>query len=119
MEAGAHVYKVDLDDTSGEWTATYDGETWEGSTFTNEGWKNETGTDVAYAGEIYVWQTDMVGTADNKCEFTECQYRLKGGAYVNAGLVAGDLGSTNRKEWNYEYINGTSIKIWDVKPITK
>lgn len=116
---GSHAYKVDLDGATGKWTATYDGDTWEGSSFTNDGWKNVTGDNIQYSGEIYVTQTDMVGTAANKCEFTECQYRLKGGMYVDAGLVAGDLKSTDQKEWDYEYVNGTSFKIWDVKPIAK
>jgi hypothetical protein len=68
-------------------------------------------------GEIYVEETDLVGTAASKCNFTVCKYRLSGGVFIDAGLVAGDMHSSDRAKWEYHYTNGTSFEIWDVNPL--
>lgn len=113
--AGPHEYRVELDVNTGTWVAYYDGAAWLGSTFQHNNWKCQAAQDVQWVGEIYVLETDMVGTAANKCVFTNCEYRCSGG-YFPAGIQAANMISTNRAQWDYDYVSGTSIRIWDVHP---
>ncbi len=59
----------------------------------------------------------MPGTAAEKCHFTSRRYRTAGGSFVDAGLTAGDLASSDRNEWDYDYVSGTALSIWDRKPL--
>jgi hypothetical protein len=118
-EGSTHAYQCDLDKSTGTWKFLYDGTEWQ--TFADNGWKNKTGTDIQWTGEIYNKEDDMPGTSANKCNFTECQYRTDGKAYQNAGIVAGDVGipspSHDANEWGEEWVSGTAINIWDKKPL--
>jgi hypothetical protein len=117
--AGAHDYHILLDPAAGKWTATYGGNTWVGSDFTHSDWTNELGTAVHYEGEVTDQEHDMPGTAASHCVFSNCKYRVQGQAQDQAaGLVAANLFSTDRTEWDYQYNNGTGFEIWDVNPIT-
>jgi Bacterial Ig-like domain (group 2) len=114
-EGSVHEYKCDLDNSTGTWKYSDDGTIWE--RFTDAAWTTRKGTDVQWTGEIFNKEDDMPGTSGNKCNFTECQYRVSGSAYQNAGLVAGDIHSDDSSEWGAEYISGTEFNIWDKKPL--
>lgn len=110
-----HEYRCDLDKAAGKWTFSYDGTAWEN--YADNFWKNKTGTDVQWTGEIFNKEDDMAGTSGDKCKFTECQYCVEGKAFKDAGLVAGDVNSDDASEWGAEHISGTEFNIWDKKPL--
>lgn len=114
-EGSTHTYQCDLNRAKGKWTFKQDGTAWQ--TYADKSWKNKTGTDFQYTGEIYNTEDDMPGTAADKCNFTACQYRVAGKAYQDAGLVAGDVNSDDANEWGAEWISGTEFNIWDKKPL--
>jgi len=115
VDGTSHEYKCELDKATGKWTFSYDGTAWEN--YTDNFWKNKTGTDVQWTGEIFNKEDDMPGISGDKCSFTECQYQTEGKAFKNAGLVAGDINSDDSGEWGAEHISGTEFNIWDKKPI--
>jgi hypothetical protein len=110
-----HAYAVDLDKAAGKWTYSYDGTAFQD--FTDAGWANQTGTRVLWSGEIYNKEDDMPGIPLTRCAFTNCRYRLDGGAYQNAGLAAGDMRSSNFNQWGANRLSGTSMEIWDWYPL--
>ena len=115
-EGSSHVYQCDLNKATGKWSFSYDGTVWKN--FADGAWRGKTGTDLQYTGEIYNKEDDMPGTAGSKCSFTECQYRVEGKAYTDAGLVAGNVKSDDAAQWGAEHVSGTALNIWDKKPIT-
>ena len=114
-DGSTYEYRVDLDVASGKWDFSFDGSAWEH--FTGNGWKNTKGTDVQWTGEIFNKEDDMPGTSGDKCNFTECQYRVDGAAYVDAGFTAADVTSSDSSEWGSERVNDTAFNIWDQKPL--
>ena len=71
-EGSVHLYQCVLDKATGKWTYTQDGTDW--LVFSDNTWKNKTGGDIQYTGEIIDQEDDMAGTEADKCEITECQY---------------------------------------------
>ncbi len=114
-EGSTHNYKCELNKATGKWIFYYDGTEW--YDFQDDYWKDNTGTHVAWTGEIYNKEDDMPGTNSDKCNFTACQYRVSGGAYQNAGLVAADVTSDDANEWGAQWVSGTAFNIWDKKPL--
>lgn len=118
-EGSVHTYECNLNKDTGKWTFLYDGSAWEN--YSDNYWKDKTGTDVQWTGEIFNKEDDMPGTAGDKCTFTECKYHREGHAYEGAGLVAGDVGipspSHDSNEWGEEWVSGTAFNIWDKKPL--
>jgi hypothetical protein len=118
-EGSVHTYQCDLDKSTGKWSFLYDGKPWED--YTDNFWKNKTGTDTQWTGEIINKEDDMPGTSGDKCNFTECQYRQDGKAYQDAGLVAGNVGipsaTHDSTEWGEEWVSATAFNIWDKKPL--
>jgi hypothetical protein len=114
-EGSVHEYRCDLDNASGKWSYSYDGTVWE--RFVDPAWRTIQGTDVQWTGEIFNKEDDMPGTAGDKCAFTECQYRVSGHNYQDAGLVAGDIRSDDNSEWGAEFVSATAFNIWDKKPL--
>ncbi len=114
-EGSTHTYQCDLDKSNGKWTFSYDGTKWQ--TYADNGWKNKTGDDMQYNGEIYNKEDDMPGTSANKCSFTECQYREQGKAYQDAGFAVGDIKSDDASEWGVERVSSKAFNIWDKKPL--
>jgi len=113
-EGASHTYKCTLDKSTGKWTYSYDGTAW--NTFTDNFWKNQTGTTVQFTGEIFNKEDDMAGTAADKCSFTSCQVQTDGGSFVDAGIAASDVRSDDTNEWGAEFVSATAINIWDKKP---
>lgn len=114
-EGSTHEYKCDLDKATGKWTFSYDGTAWEN--YTDNFWKDKTGTSVQWTGEIFNKEDDMPGTDGDKCKISECQYRKDGKEYKDANLAAGDTDSDDDAEWGAEHISGTEFNIWDKKPL--
>jgi hypothetical protein len=114
-EGSEHVYQVDLDESTGTWTFSYDGTAWE--TFADGGWLHKRGTSVQWTGEIINKEDDMAGTSGNKCNFTECQFRSQGHGYQDAGITAGEVRSDDNDEWGATRNSGTAFDIWDKKPL--
>jgi hypothetical protein len=96
--------------------------------FTNHGWVNESAGRVDFNAEVYDLGSQMPGTAGAKCNITGCQYKtgsafssssssgLIAGAYVSAGLVAGDCTVTDASEHGCDFVAADAIRIWDVNP---
>jgi len=106
-------YSGELNQNNGRWTFFFNTVQ---RTYTNAGWANNSGRTVQYVGEIYDRNSQLVGTAGSRCRFSRCQYKVVGGGLINAGLVAGNLNSSNRAEWDYNFVNATTIEVWDVNP---
>ena len=70
-----------------------------------------------WPGELKNKEDDMPGTSGDKCNFTECQYRVDGAAYVDAGFAAGDIHTSDASEWGAERVSDTAFNIWDKKPL--
>jgi len=113
-EGSTHEWKCELDKATGKWSYFDNGTVWK--TYTDNFWKSHFGTDIQWTGEILNKEDDMPGTSGDKCSFTECQYRLDGGAYQNAGITAGGVKSDDSSEWGSEHVSGTAFNIWDKKP---
>jgi len=114
-EGSIHEYKIELNKTTGTWSYFDDGTVWQ--TYADAFWTGTLGTSIQWTGEIYNMEDDMPGTAGDKCSFTGCQYRIDGGAaYVDAGLVAGDVNSDDVNEWGAEWVSSTALNIWDKRP---
>jgi hypothetical protein len=114
-EGTVHAYACDLDKSTGKWTFSYDGTAWEN--YTDNFWKNKTGTVVQWVGEIFNKEDDMPGTSANKCEMTECKYHKEGEAYKDAGLSDADMVTNDAGEWGSEHVSATSFNIWDKNPL--
>jgi hypothetical protein len=114
-EGSVHEYRCDLDKAAGKWSYKQDGTEWKN--FQDNAWKAMKGTSVQWTGEIFNKEDDMVGTAGDKCAFTECQYCVDGKAYQDAGLVAADVQSDDNSEWGAEFVSATAFNIWDKKPL--
>ncbi|MBN1843971.1 MAG: Ig-like domain-containing protein [Deltaproteobacteria bacterium] len=114
-EGATHTYQCDLDKSTGKWTFSYDGTEWQ--TFSDNGWKNKTGTVAQWVGEIYNKEDDMPGTTDSKCSFTDCQYQCDGGAYQDTGFTVGDMITSDASEWGVERVSDTEFNIWDKNPL--
>jgi hypothetical protein len=119
-EGATHEYKCELDKATGKWSFSQDGTAWEN--FADNYWKTHVGTDIQWTGEVFNKEDDMPGTAGDKCNFTECQYRTDGNAFQDAGLVAGDVGiasaSHDSTEWGEEFVSATAFNIWDKHPLS-
>jgi hypothetical protein len=97
-------------------------------TFTRPGWISETGTRVDYTAEVYDLGSQMPGTTGSKCHFTGCQFKIgtptsssssswvAAGAYVPAGLVAGDCTVTDATEHGCDFVSATALDVWDKNP---
>ncbi len=124
--SGAHVYKGEVVQpavssssssssgaaATGTWNFYYDGvllDSW-----SHVGWANDVADRVDYNTEVLDAKSQVPGTNANRCLFDQCQYKVRGGNFVNAGLVDGNLRSTNPTEHTFNYINGTSFEIWDL-----
>jgi Bacterial Ig-like domain (group 2) len=114
-DGSTHEYRCDLNVATGKWDFLFDGTAWEH--FTDNGWKDQKGTDVQWTGEIYNKEDDMPGTSGDKCNFTECQYCIAGSAYQDAGFVDADINSSDASEWGSERKSGTAFNMWDKKPL--
>lgn len=114
-EGSVHEYKIELDPATGKWSFYFDGTRWQ--TLADPFWNGKRGTSVQWTGEIHNKEDDMSGTAGNKCNFTECQYRVRGPlVYQDAGFSAGDPHSDDNSEWGAERVSNTAINIWDKNP---
>jgi hypothetical protein len=109
-----HDYRIELDKSTGTWSFIDDGSTF--FTYTDAFWTNNLGTDVQWTGEILNYEDDMPGTDADKCSFTECQYKIDGGIYQDAGLTSSDVMSDDQNQWGAEWISGTALNIWDKHP---
>ena len=114
-EGSVHTYECNLNKNSGKWTFMYDNSGWED--FADNFWKNKTGTDVQWTGEIFNKEDDMPGTAGNKCSFTACKFHREGHAYEDAALTAGEVTSDDSSEWGASHVSATAFDIWDKKPL--
>jgi hypothetical protein len=113
--AGTQRYKCYLiSSLFGTWRYEYDGLLW--WQFTRDGWKNVTGTDYQWEAEILSRQDQMVGTASEKCHFTECAYATIWGAFEDANISTGDLHTDDPNEWGIERTNATGFNVWDKHP---
>jgi hypothetical protein len=115
-EGSTHEWKVELNKATGKWSYYDDGTAWK--TYTDNFWKSHLGEDVQWTGEILNKEDDMPGTSGDKCKFTQCQYKVDGAAYTNAGIRRADVKSDDSSEWGAEYVSGTAFNIWDKKPNT-
>ncbi len=113
-EGSVHEYRIELDAGTGTWDFLYDGTSW--STFQDNGWKNSSGSVVNWPGEILNKEDDMPGSAGDKCNYTECQYRVSGGSFVDAGLTASNLTNDDASEFGIELVSGTAFNMWDKIP---
>jgi Bacterial Ig-like domain (group 2) len=113
-EGSVHEWKCELDKTTGQWTYYDNGTAF--SPFSDPYWTTALGTVVQWVGEIFNKEDDMPGTASDKCNFTDCQYQVDGGAYVDAGFTARNLTTDDASEWGVELVSTTAINIWDKKP---
>ncbi len=118
-EGSIHTYQCELDKSNGGWSFSFDGTAWQ--PFADDAWKDTFGDHVQWTGEIFNKEDDMPGTAGNKCSFTECQTRIDGKAFADAGIAAGDVGipspSHDSSEWGEEWVSATAINIWDKNPL--
>jgi hypothetical protein len=115
VPSGTHEYKCYLlSRLFGTWKYEFDQLPFH--TFTNDGWKNVTGTHYQWAGEIFNKEDQMVGTAAAKCNFTECQYSLNWGTFQNANIAQGDLHTDDSAEWGIERVSSTAFNVWDKNP---
>jgi hypothetical protein len=99
-------------------------------TFTRPGWVNEVGDRVDFNAEVYDLGSQMPGTGGSKCHIKACQFKtgtrasssssssggIIAGAYVNAGLVAGDCSVSDATEHGCDFVSGTALDVWDVNP---
>jgi hypothetical protein len=113
-EGSVHEYKCELDKSTGTWTYYYDGTAWQ--TYTDNFWTTHLGTVAQWVGEIYNKEDGMPGTDGNKCNFTECQYKVDGGAYQDANWPASNITTDDASEWGVERVSASAINIWDKKP---
>jgi hypothetical protein len=115
-EGTAHEYKIQLDPATGQWSFYLDGGVpWD--THTDPFWKGKRGDNVQWTGEIHNTDDDMSGTSGDKCNFTECQYRVRGPlVYKDAGIPAGGPTTSDGSEWGAERVSATALDIWDKNP---
>ncbi|HUU82302.1 MAG TPA: hypothetical protein VM243_02255 [Phycisphaerae bacterium] len=115
VPTGVHKYKCFLlSSLFGTWNFEYDDTPF--FTWTHSGWKNVTGTDCQWAGEIFNKEDQMLGTAAAKCNFTDCQFSLNWGAFQNANIAEGEVTTDDPNEWGIERIGATAFDIWDINP---
>ena len=115
-EGSSHDYRIELDPSTGTWTFYYDGATPPASAFQDDGWKDSSGSVVNWPGEILNREDDMPGTSGDKCNFTNCQYRVGGGSFVDAGIAAANLINDDNSEFGIELVSGKAFNMWDKKP---
>jgi hypothetical protein len=113
-EGSTHEWKCELDKSTGKWSYYDDGTAWK--RYTDNFWKTHLGTDVQWTGEILNKEDDMPGTSADKCSFTECQYKVDGGSYADAGITAGDVKTDDSSEWGADRVSGAALDIWDKNP---
>jgi hypothetical protein len=110
-EGSVHEWKCELDKATGKWVYTDDGTQF--ATYTDAFWSHHVGTSVQWSGEILNKEDDMPGTASNKCELTECQYKTDGGSYTD-GIDS--VVSDDNSEWGGDKVSASAMNIWDKKP---
>ena len=115
-EGSVHEWKCELDKANGKWSYYDNGTAW--ITYTDNFWKSHLGQVVQWVGEILNKEDDMPGTSGEKCSFTECQCKVDGAGYVDAGFSAADAKSDDGSEWGCERVSGTAFNIWDKNPNT-
>ena len=114
-EGSTHTYQCEVDSSTGKWSFECDGTGW--ATHTDAGWRGITGTRADYTGEIFINTDDMPGTAADKCTYRDCKKKSTGGSYVDAGLTAANVSSTDATQWGAARINATGMDIWDKNPL--
>ena len=57
-----------------------------------------------YIGEIVVKETDLVGTQDSPCHFTECDHRIGDGEPVATCIKPPNIGSSDPNNWGYKLV---------------
>ena len=118
----AYYYSVELDTSSATITYAFDGY---GTPFSATAWQDHaTLSYVRWTGEIDARESDMPGTENDPCKFTDCRYRLSDEASpMSADFSLTDyIGVTPQKgnrpdEWATEFVlGGDELSIWDVNP---
>jgi hypothetical protein len=115
-EGSTHEWQCQLNKSTGQWSYSDNGTVWR--TYTDTFWQSHLGGDLNYTGEILNAEDDMPGTSGDKCQFTDCQYKLDGAGYVDAGIRASDLNNTDTAGLGIERVSGTAFNIWDKQPNT-
>jgi hypothetical protein len=114
-DGSVHEYRFGLNPATGRWTFFFDGTNWH--THSDPFWNGKRGDSVQWTGEIHNTDDDMSGTSGNKCNFTECQYRVRGPlVYKNAGIPAGGPSTDDASKWGAEQVSATALNIWDKDP---
>ncbi len=113
-DRSSHTYQCDFTTATGTWAYSCDGAQW--WTFQDDNWKNNSAAIAQRSGEIHNKEDDMPGMPTDKCNFTGWQYKVIEGAYQNAGLIAGDVVSTNLNLWGDQWVSATAFNIWDKNP---
>lgn len=98
----------------GRWRFEFDGDSFDETLGT--GWANQKGSRADYTAEILNSQDQMAGVLASKCSFTECKWQINSGDFVPSELTAADLRSDDAAQWQFEFVNPTSFRVWDVVP---
>jgi hypothetical protein len=106
-------YKVKFDKSTGEWKFYYNNSFWDD--FDHYLWEGKAINKLFWQGEISNKEDDMVGTDEDRCEFTDCGYSDESGSHI-AGFKESDIKSDDENEWMYELVSTTAFKIWDKNP---
>jgi hypothetical protein len=114
----SHSYRIELNTSTGTWTAYFDNATWTDGAFTHSNWVNLTGDHIEYYGEVLIKESDLPGTTTNHCRFSNCNYRATGGTCnTSAGLAQGGMVNDYAADWDTSWIDGSTFEIWDENPL--
>jgi len=121
-DGDVHWYTIELDTATGVWKSYVDGVLFEEhnpDTF----WVLKYGNRGLFVGEVWHYETDMPGTADDPCSFGSCKLKVAGVGYYSETHFNPEVGDTvldvvsSFRNWFRTIDADDSMEIGDQSPL--